>query len=283
MAPLGLMERSTTMNVNDDEAFLSLLSSQRELLNRLNMESTTKKEQQTKTTVAQNIENNSFNNNNYSNNNINNKRKRGSIIGSVDPLSLVNTPISTQRTGLDMLFTQRLSIAFGGDFFAVPTADSTFSFGDEEKIRELDYADPKRMMRRRSSLGLLSSIIFDDHQRLPSRRLSMLSTLSGSIGLGDGFDQELSFENFDPVPISSAPTTVQLDPSIPSEIVRENLTSFATSMDKSTKSQQEIHAWDRKMGLKRSHSKTMRMTMRSRKKLRAMLKKDINAILQNGH
>jgi hypothetical protein len=32
------------------------------------------------------------------------------------------------------------------------------------------------------------------------------------------------------------------------------------------------------MGLKRSHSKTMRLSMRSRKKLRVMLKKEITVI-----
>jgi hypothetical protein len=48
---------------------------------------------------------------------------------------------------------------------------------------------------------------------------------------------------------------------------------FVVAMDKSVESQQDIHAWDRKMGLKRSHSKTMRLSMRSRKKLKAILKK----------
>jgi len=48
---------------------------------------------------------------------------------------------------------------------------------------------------------------------------------------------------------------------------------FVLAMDKSTKSQQDIHNWDRMMGLKRSHSKTMRLSMRSRKELRKILKK----------
>ncbi len=263
MAPLGVMDRSTTMNVNNDDAFLSLLSSQRELLNRLNREGASKKEQQTRNTMDQS-----------------NKRKRGSIIASIDPLSLMNTPIPAQSSSLDVLFSQRLSMNFGGDFFAFPPADS-YSFTDEEKIRNSESFDPRRMKRRRSSLGLLSSIVYDDPQRLPNRRLSMISTLSGSMGLTDGFDHEYMFENFEPAPAFN--TSVQLDPSIPPDIVRENLSSFASSMDESTKSQQDIHAWDRKMGLKRSHSKTMRMTMRSRKKLRALLKKDINSVLQSSH
>lgn len=58
---------------------------------------------------------------------------------------------------------------------------------------------------------------------------------------------------------------------------KKKLMSLSTAMEKSQQSQQDIHDWDRKMGLKRSHSKTMRLSMRSRKKLRAMLKKQITA------
>ena len=49
--------------------------------------------------------------------------------------------------------------------------------------------------------------------------------------------------------------------------------AFCAAMAQSHKSQQAIHDWDKKMGLKRSHSKTMRQTMRSRKKLKSLLKK----------
>lgn len=49
--------------------------------------------------------------------------------------------------------------------------------------------------------------------------------------------------------------------------------AFAAAMAQSHKSQQALHDWDKKMGLKRSHSKTMRLSMRSRKKLKGMLKK----------
>jgi hypothetical protein len=53
------------------------------------------------------------------------------------------------------------------------------------------------------------------------------------------------------------------------DYVQVILNKFRVSMERSQKSQQDIHDWDRKMGLKRSHSKTMRLTTRSRKKLRA--------------
>lgn len=59
------------------------------------------------------------------------------------------------------------------------------------------------------------------------------------------------------------------------------LENFMVSMIRSHQSQQAIHAWDRNMGLKRSHSKTMRLSMRSRKKLKLMIKKDITQITQS--
>jgi hypothetical protein len=60
--------------------------------------------------------------------------------------------------------------------------------------------------------------------------------------------------------------------------MKHSMEAFAEAMAKSQKSQQNIHDWDRKMGLKRSHSKTMRLSMRSRKKLKIMIRKDIGAI-----
>ena len=61
---------------------------------------------------------------------------------------------------------------------------------------------------------------------------------------------------------------------------KENIDSFQTSMDKSAKSQKEIQLWDKKMGLKRSHSATMTKTTRSRKNLRRILEKHMTIILK---
>ena len=60
--------------------------------------------------------------------------------------------------------------------------------------------------------------------------------------------------------------------------VRQHMVDFEKAMEKSQVSQQKIHDWDRKMGLKRSHSKTMRLSSRSRKKLRHQMKKDITQL-----
>jgi len=53
--------------------------------------------------------------------------------------------------------------------------------------------------------------------------------------------------------------------------ISSEVQKLADALEKSAESQQEIHQWDRKMGLKRSHSKTMTQSMQSRKRLRGML------------
>lgn len=58
------------------------------------------------------------------------------------------------------------------------------------------------------------------------------------------------------------------------EEVKKIVQAFRAAMERSQYTQQSIHDWDRKMGLKRSHSKTMRLSARSRKKLRAMFKRE---------
>jgi len=55
--------------------------------------------------------------------------------------------------------------------------------------------------------------------------------------------------------------------------ISQVMEAFTAAMAQSHMSQQAIHDWDKKMGLKRSHSKTMRLSMRSRKKLISILKK----------
>lgn len=65
-----------------------------------------------------------------------------------------------------------------------------------------------------------------------------------------------------------------LDPTITisSPFTKGSFHYFLLAMDNSADSQQQIHDWDRKMGLKRSHSKTMRLSMQSRKKLKSLIK-----------
>mmetsp|Transcript_35240 Transcript_35240/g.76061 ORF Transcript_35240/g.76061 Transcript_35240/m.76061 type:complete len:705 (+) Transcript_35240:370-2484(+) len=51
-----------------------------------------------------------------------------------------------------------------------------------------------------------------------------------------------------------------------------SIPNFASAMETSQASQQAIHDWDRKFGLRRAHSKTMRESCRSRKKVLEFLK-----------
>jgi len=106
--------------------------------------------------------------------------------------------------------------------------------------------------------------------------------------VGDNDNQDMvlpspsfPFQSFQPPPaMAHARPIVQFYPPQPSVLVgatqmKQIMETFTESMTQSLKSQQAIHDWDRKMGLKRSHSKTMRLSMRSRKKLKAMIKKNL--------
>jgi hypothetical protein len=265
MAPLESM--------NNDEAFLSLLSSQRELLNRLNMDNAIRREHQTDGQFSAQYSAQysapysaqfpaQFS-----------ARKIGSML-EVDPFSLMNTPIIERRGSLDMLFSKRLSLNMGNDNLMMSTMPNEFD--ESSKFKDVGFGDAmlKKMKRRRSSLGLLSAAIMVDDSQL-SRRLSMMSSFSRRTADGeDNFEDDLSFfENPEPVG-----KRAKLDPSIDLTQLKSTMEDFSSAMENSTKSQQDIHDWDRKMGLKRSHSKTMRLSMRSRKKLRLILKKEINSL-----
>lgn len=61
--------------------------------------------------------------------------------------------------------------------------------------------------------------------------------------------------------------------------IPEIVKTFQCTMTASQKSQQDIQSWDKKMGLKRSHSSTMTKTTQSRNKLRKLFENE--AILAN--
>ncbi|GAX09402.1 hypothetical protein FisN_6Lh225 [Fistulifera solaris] len=60
--------------------------------------------------------------------------------------------------------------------------------------------------------------------------------------------------------------------------VQNIVQAFRAAMERSQYTQQSIHDWDKKMGLKRSHSKTMRLSARSRKKLRTLFKREFTVL-----
>ena len=150
-------------NIQDnDEAFLNLLSSQRKLLCQLNMESAVRQEQQA----------NAFQ--------VTDQCRRGSIIGGLDPMSMMNRPIIERRGSMEFLLTaRRLSLGMDGEFSGISVPPSFFSEHDDlNQKSHWDVASvaSKTTKRRRSSLGLLGSILLDDQQQ--SRRLSLMSNFS---------------------------------------------------------------------------------------------------------
>lgn len=197
--------------------------------------------------------------------------ERQSLFGSQNALSLMNKPITERRGSLDMLFSRRLSTGFGNSNF------NTFYNPTHEVANEMGKgffsSSEIKKKRKPSNMVAFGGQIndFEEHHLAQQRRLSLMSTFSD-------FDEYMGLDQNPTRRSQTRVGEIRLNPNLSAETVRKNLEAFAFAMEKSRKSQQDIHDWDRKMGLKRSHSKTMRMTMRSRKKLKAMLKKDINTL-----
>ena len=140
-----------------------------------------------------------------------------------------------------------------------------------------------RKKRRLSNLGCLTSSFFEDYAKA-ARRGSMASASSfaasnrgSSKCESDDDDSVISqmsdgvaFENINPSRFQAFSRSTLSHVNL-----KETMELFYDAMSMSQKSQHAIHDWDKKMGLKRSHSKTMRLSMRSRKKLKTMIKKDM--------
>jgi hypothetical protein len=294
--------RNSLLHQQQDEAFLSLLSSQRELLHQLNIENARRREQE-------------YAKNNMSNMNISNNRIPTTLIG---PTCTLNRSCMEMRSEMELLYTnpRRFSLGLSCDNIVLPDLnfdneridlgyDDIFTMGDAtmEKSKRLymddDAGYPSLKKRRMSNLGLTSTF-FEDYLKPLSRRGSMFSIVDPyESDEGARFDHEtetidktvevvvqsVSATNIQPK--MKAPVPVPVTPKVPIEMSKKHLSpaemkkvmeSFTTAMERSQKTQQDIHDWDRKMGLKRSHSKTMRLSSRSRKKLRMMLRKEINSL-----
>ena len=268
--------RNRETNHQNDEAFLTLLSSQRELLNQLKRE--------TATYVG--------------------KKKNfpsgGRFYSSGGIVEATKTEIE-RRSSIDLLLSKRLSLDLSTDNFALPGISYDSAMGDlsfqsmrenrdhsSEKKRGRKGCDSymdapvKRKKRRLSSLGFLKPSFFEDHLEVSSRRNSIVSVTKPEDPVKEEFKMELVAESKkDPEATSkddSAPASDLKHAEVGPEKMKRTMVAFRDAMAKSQESQQSIHDWDRKMGLKRSHSKTMRSTTRSRKKLRSILKAEITAM-----
>jgi hypothetical protein len=197
------------------------------------------------------------------------------------------------------LLSKRFSIGFGNfpdPFSTIPNRfdeeinDGLYAPGKHEKLIDNAF---HRKKRRMSSLGFLSPSFFEEHAKVKENRRSSIAsvaTVNSLASLSRPFDKDDNDDYSDVSSIDSevhdgykygqaVPVASFQNTGFEKMKMKEIMMAFTDAMVKSQKSQQAIHDWDRKMGLKRSHSKTMRLTMRSRKKLRMMLRKELHALM----
>ena len=146
-----------------------------------------------------------------------------------------------------------------------------------------------RKKRRISNLGCLTSSFFEDYAKA-ARRGSMASASSfaasnrGSSKCDSDDDDSVLSQMSDGVVfdlVNASRFQIHSRSNLTEINLKEKMEMFFDAMSMSQKSQHAIHDWDKKMGLKRSHSKTMRLSMRSRKKLKTLIKKDMLLLSNN--
>mmetsp|Transcript_15152 Transcript_15152/g.21128 ORF Transcript_15152/g.21128 Transcript_15152/m.21128 type:complete len:262 (-) Transcript_15152:160-945(-) len=144
--------------------------------------------------------------------------------------------------------------------------------GKGDRVRGSHFEDdslhPRRTKRRRSTLRFLDYIFqTNDYQKEQdySNRSSEDSSTRGDCIDGSAIDPE---------PLNWRADVLAL------EEFRQNLWSLRNATKCSKKSQIQIQSWDRKMGLRANHSSTMRKSSLSRRKITAMVNKELNH-LQN--
>jgi len=193
----------------------------------------------------------------------------------------MNQPISNATSNEISYFK---SSATGSDRLVDAGSDPGFTFASfETKASELMVdSDTKIAAKRTPSLGLGHSLSFLDSDHSirgslsPDRRDTPVEETT-SIGKEKDCDcEEDEGEGDDLSSIEPLDYNYDLQPTL---LINE-LISLDQSMARTQQSQLAIHNWDKQMGLKRSHSKTMRLSSRSRKKIRAFLKREITSISQ---
>ena len=257
------------MNKYHDETFLSLLSSQRQLLIQLK----TEKEDGGKSAPADD----KLSKSTSSSRSLNWFPRRTSI-------QTANQFSSSH----DKITPKRLSLSMTADDGLVPSLNTDSTLGSNvldtcghstlslKKINQIPIDVPV-WKKRRLSMTMYGFLSEEAFEKTDMRETGSIVSW-GNEGY-DSQDQETDSEDdyswscecVEPPRLGSVATD-------PLELKRA-MQDFTSAMEKSQKSQQDIHDWDRKMGLKRSHSKTMRLSSRSRKQLRAILKRDINVLV----
>lgn len=246
----------------NDATFQCLLSSQRELLNRLKSEKHSAQPPCHKMNVT-------------------------AVPGPWDCATNESIGFETSRND-NFALSKRMSIGIGADelimpgreFEPDPLAESLYC-GVSKKEEKFSHCHSKKK-RRRSTLVFLDYIFengSEPHvltQPAPKRSRNRVEYNDSDdddygIVMEDVYsDDESVFSDYLDV-INNDPFSPEIDP----REAKVMLVTFDEAMGRSQDSQQQIHDWDKKMGLKRSHSKTMRLSSRSRKQLRQFTQKDI--------
>ena len=245
-------------NQENDEGFLSLLSAQREILKRLKTETARKASglvpttqmEESRTVVTPTL-----------------------ILGNgdSDPFHLMNEPIMEHR-GIDQgasfqkVQSQRIPCFDIPPPCLIPLSSDCFRGDNRQmmnpnKLFQLDATKSNRNVERENGFdgNFANTFLFD----------SGSTAVRGPNNTDSYYTKKPNNSAFVPKPVP--PKKKRLDSNIDSVALKREFKNFLVAMEKSMKSQQDIHDWDRKMGLKRSHSKTMRLSMRSRKKLRKIV------------
>lgn len=254
----------------NDVTFDALLSSQRELLNKLNFE---KQLQQTEV--------------------MRNHHLACATAGIANTNSTSWGNATNQSIGFDtfrsdnMLLSRRLSVGIGNDRFILP--DSQFdsdnyaeSFFEPEALGKKrlakDESEADNVKRRRTTLSFLD-YIFDKKEE--TKEVTAMKQEKQRFEYDDSDDDDYGViieDVSDDEDYDDDDENDYFEPQIDLVEAKKKMISFDGAMGSSQESQQAIHDWDRKMGLKRSHSKTMRLSSRSRKQLRDIMQKDIKGL-----
>ena len=242
-----------------DDDFLSLLSAQREILKRLKREKSVAPKGDALVSAPHIRE-----------------RRTISTTMSVkhglfattdsDPFCLMNEPIIERHPAVrdeSLHLLQTCPSASATDFMN-SNGKNRINKMNPLNLFQMNMTPPGRSAARRNSLsGMIADALtaFVDVDstatRMPSETgvYNPKTTFGKMIAPKEGFKSKKVFDSNN----------------IDSAGLRREFVNFIGAMEKSMKSQQDIHDWDRKMGLKRSHSKTMRLSMRSRKRLRKVV------------
>lgn len=250
-----------------DDDFMSLVSAQREILRRLNKEKSARSGECNELKLAMKA--------GESNSNLNSTlMKHGQFTDNSAPFGLMNEPIIEQRLVRDGLGHKNSNRRISGGFDVDTTCDSLTwtNFSDYRRKHKISKMAYKKNFRTDGlSIKKMGSA---RHSRLRGMLANALAfgvdpTTVRTSGIIDPHNpKEQKSDVCLNIPRQVSTRVERLDLNIDIATLRSEFENFVRAMEKSMKSQQDIHDWDRRMGLKRSHSKTMRLSMRSRNKLR---------------